>query len=253
MVSTTPMMIIITMPPLLAQGRLKSPVSRLFTQPFVHAQITETTKAPRHWPLWGEITGYRWIPRTKGTVTRRIYPFDDVKIGDGCGGWLRLWQRSSHRPHHLTIPSPWSNVMMVLQLSQDYTPVWQMVKHWMHFAHYYVYYYISGKVQIYKTWVFVLFFYFISCYVRYDIFYIQTVIQQGHSTYFRYFRYSWPGSNASPGSFHCCRPSTVIHWVWLKLAACFIWHAKGLLSRCCLSAILNLYTDKFDLKKINKA
>ena len=21
---------------------------------------------PRHWPLWGEFTGYRWIPRTKG-------------------------------------------------------------------------------------------------------------------------------------------------------------------------------------------
>ena len=23
-------------------------------------------KAPRHWPLWGEFTGDRWIPRTKG-------------------------------------------------------------------------------------------------------------------------------------------------------------------------------------------
>ena len=23
-------------------------------------------KAPRHWPLWGEFTGPRWIPRTKG-------------------------------------------------------------------------------------------------------------------------------------------------------------------------------------------
>ena len=23
-------------------------------------------KAPRHWPLWGEFTGHRWIPRTKG-------------------------------------------------------------------------------------------------------------------------------------------------------------------------------------------
>ena len=26
----------------------------------------ETMKAPRHWPLWREFTGYRWIPRTKG-------------------------------------------------------------------------------------------------------------------------------------------------------------------------------------------
>ena len=23
-------------------------------------------KAPLHWPLWGEFTGDRWIPRTKG-------------------------------------------------------------------------------------------------------------------------------------------------------------------------------------------
>ena len=27
--------------------------SRLFTQPFIQAQIKENIKAPRHWPLWG--------------------------------------------------------------------------------------------------------------------------------------------------------------------------------------------------------
>ena len=42
---------------------LKSPASRLFTQPYV--QIKENIKAPRHRPLWGEITGRRWIPRTQ--------------------------------------------------------------------------------------------------------------------------------------------------------------------------------------------
>ena len=47
------------------QWCLKSPVSRLFTQPFDHTQIKENIKAPRHWPLWGEFTGHRWIPRTK--------------------------------------------------------------------------------------------------------------------------------------------------------------------------------------------
>ena len=36
---------------------LKSPASRLFTQPFIQAQIKENIKAPRHWPLWGEFTG----------------------------------------------------------------------------------------------------------------------------------------------------------------------------------------------------
>ena len=29
------------------------------------AQIKENTKAPRHWLLWGELTGDRWILRTK--------------------------------------------------------------------------------------------------------------------------------------------------------------------------------------------
>ena len=52
--------------------RLKSPASRLFTQPFIQAQIKENTKAPRHWPLCGEFIGLnltpwdRWIPRTNG-------------------------------------------------------------------------------------------------------------------------------------------------------------------------------------------
>ena len=44
----------------------KSMASRLLVQPFGQAQIKENIKAPRHWPLWGEFTGYRWIPRTKG-------------------------------------------------------------------------------------------------------------------------------------------------------------------------------------------
>ena len=36
-------------------------VHRLFK-----AQIKENIKAPRHWPLCGEFTGPRWIPRIKG-------------------------------------------------------------------------------------------------------------------------------------------------------------------------------------------
>ena len=44
-----------------ARWRLKAPVSRLFTQPFVQAQINENIKALRHWLLWGEFTGDRWF------------------------------------------------------------------------------------------------------------------------------------------------------------------------------------------------
>ena len=36
------------------------------TQPFIQVQIKENIKALRHWPLCGEFTGDRWIPRTKG-------------------------------------------------------------------------------------------------------------------------------------------------------------------------------------------
>ena len=50
---------------IMKRWRLKSPASRLFTQPFIQAQIKENIKAQRHWPLWGEFTGDRWIPRTK--------------------------------------------------------------------------------------------------------------------------------------------------------------------------------------------
>ena len=32
----------------------------------IQAQIKGNIKAPRHWPLCGEFTGNRWIPRTKG-------------------------------------------------------------------------------------------------------------------------------------------------------------------------------------------
>ena len=48
-----------------AQWRLKSPALQLFTEPFNRAQIKENNRAPRHWPLCGEFTDDRWIPRTK--------------------------------------------------------------------------------------------------------------------------------------------------------------------------------------------
>ena len=47
-------------------GAMASPASPLFTKPFIQAQIKENIKAPRHWPLCGEFTGERWIPRTNG-------------------------------------------------------------------------------------------------------------------------------------------------------------------------------------------
>ena len=51
--------------------RLKSPASRLFTEPFIQAQIKESIKVPYHWPLWGE------FPRASNAEN---FPFDDVVI-----------------------------------------------------------------------------------------------------------------------------------------------------------------------------
>ena len=34
-------------------------------------------KAPRHWPLCGEFTGYRWIPAQRAS-TGKMFPLDDV-------------------------------------------------------------------------------------------------------------------------------------------------------------------------------
>ena len=62
----------ITMTSWWARWRLKSPASRLFTQPSIQAQIKENIKTPRHWPLCGEFTGDRWIPRTNGQSRCRL-------------------------------------------------------------------------------------------------------------------------------------------------------------------------------------
>ena len=41
--------------------RIKCLLNSLFRR-----RSKKNIKAPRHWPLWGEFTGDRWIPRTKG-------------------------------------------------------------------------------------------------------------------------------------------------------------------------------------------
>ena len=57
----------ITMTSLWPQWRLKSPVSRLFTQPFIQTHIKENIKAPRHWPLCGEFTGTGEFPAQRAS------------------------------------------------------------------------------------------------------------------------------------------------------------------------------------------
>ena len=40
---------------------------------FVQVRIKENIKALRHWPLWGESTGVRWIPLTKSQQRRKCF------------------------------------------------------------------------------------------------------------------------------------------------------------------------------------
>ena len=59
-------MLRITVTSLWARWRLKSPASRLFTELFIRAHIKENITAPCLWPLCGDFTEDRWIPRTNG-------------------------------------------------------------------------------------------------------------------------------------------------------------------------------------------
>ena len=55
----------ITMKSWWAWWHLKSPASRLFTQPSIQGEAQRNIKAPRHWPLCREFTGGWWIPAQK--------------------------------------------------------------------------------------------------------------------------------------------------------------------------------------------
>ena len=47
------------------------------------AQIKENIKAQCHWPLWGEFTRDRWIPRTKGR-----HHYATGCANSICSGWI---------------------------------------------------------------------------------------------------------------------------------------------------------------------
>ena len=55
-----------------ARWRLKSPVPRLFAQPFVQEQIKEHLKAPRHWPLSGNSSVTGQFPTQKANNAENV-------------------------------------------------------------------------------------------------------------------------------------------------------------------------------------
>ena len=86
----------ITMTSLWARWRLKSPASRLFTQPFIQGADQRKIKAPRYWPSWGGGGGgiHRWPVNSphKGPVTRKMFPFNDVIMWP-CVGYPPVTRR----------------------------------------------------------------------------------------------------------------------------------------------------------------
>ena len=76
--------------------RLKSPASWLFTQAFIQTQIKENINAPRHWPLCGEFTGDRWIPRTKGQYRGKCFHLMTSSLRWRHNGRDGV---SNHQPH----------------------------------------------------------------------------------------------------------------------------------------------------------
>ena len=85
----------------------QSPASRWFAQPrFVQAQINENIKAPRHWPLWVEFTGDRWIPLTKGQWRGKCFPFMTSPCMRSIGIFHQIYARlrfASFRSGYLTL------------------------------------------------------------------------------------------------------------------------------------------------------
>ena len=72
-----------------ARWRLKSPASRLFTQPFIHTQIKKNQSSASLAFVRGI---HRWPVNSphKGPVTRKMFPFDDVIMLLVLYQWQRI-------------------------------------------------------------------------------------------------------------------------------------------------------------------
>ena len=88
--------------------RLKSPASRLFTQSFIHTQIKENIKAPRHWPLWGEFTGTGEFPAQRPSYAKTV----------------SIWWRHHDSPTYIPVTRPqWLKDIHWYFMSMDFEPL----------------------------------------------------------------------------------------------------------------------------------
>ena len=72
--------------------------SQITSLPVVYSTVysgadQENMKAPRHWPLWREFTGDRWIPRTRGRYSENVSIWRHRYVRGTntiCGVWNKL-------------------------------------------------------------------------------------------------------------------------------------------------------------------
>ena len=133
---------IITLTSQWPRWRLKSPASRLFTQPFIQTQIKENIKAPRHWPLCGELTGTGEFPthRTSYAENVSIWWRHHVFIRRKMG----MWRGRRYRDIIRTIVRGlewWSPI--ALAISDDRLSPWVARKGWQ------IVWYVS---TLYTSW-----------------------------------------------------------------------------------------------------
>ena len=98
----------------------------IVTQPFIQARIKENIKALRHWPLWGESIGDRWIPRTKGQTRGKCFHmmtsscctemFQNIR-SSACGNSIH--PRGHMEQNYCTIPQPMTPITISLYDQRD--------------------------------------------------------------------------------------------------------------------------------------
>ena len=88
--------------------------------------IKENIKAPRHWPLCGELIGDQWIPCTKGQQHRKCFHL-----------MTPSWKtQSDHNANFVHEKCQWQSSQHGIWGSSAYVPLYDDAIVWKHFLHY---------------------------------------------------------------------------------------------------------------------
>ena len=83
--------------------------------------IKENFKAPRHWPLCGEFTGHRWIPRTKDQQRGKCFHLMTSSWTDCVLNYCEETDRDPFKSNGLTWFPAWKNNYMPSKMWNEIT------------------------------------------------------------------------------------------------------------------------------------